>query len=180
MMFALLAGAALAADAASANALVPALYKDKLHFGASVVLTEKVHAVVPDNWVAQRSPTGTWEPPPDYVLGHESEFRVGYLCGPSCKPPEDWSRVIEDELLKPLHSWSWRVEQEEKSLNHRFITSRAPNGVVEIVRVAFKATDGKALFCHVRLMPEGGGMGKDPVIDKLIPAFEEACLALKP
>lgn len=178
-MFTLLLSAALAADATSANALVPDLYKGKLQFASVVTLEEKVHAVVPGNWLAQRVPAGTWEPPPEYVLGHESEFRVGYACGPSCAPPDDWPTILEEQFLKPLHSWSWKVLREEKSATQRFITSRAPNGVVEIFRATFKASEGKSLFCHVRLQPQGGGVGQDPVVEKLVPAFEEACLALK-
>lgn len=180
MLTVLLTAAAFAADAASANAKVPQVYKDKLHFGQVVTLPEKVHAVVPDNWVPQRVPEGTWEPPEDYVLGHESEFRVGYACGPSCEAPDDWPAVLEEQFLKPLHSWSWKVLREEKSSTLRFVTSRAPGGIVEIVLARFKATEGKALFCHVRLQPHGGGMGTDPVVEKMVPAFEEACLALRP
>jgi hypothetical protein len=176
----LFAAFAVAADAASANALVPQIYKDKLKFAAAVTLPEKVHAVVPANWVAQRVPEGVWEPPEDYALGRGSEFRVGYACGPGCKPPDDWPAELEEQLLKPLHGWSWRVLREEKSAQLRFVTSRSPGGVVEIVLAHFKPTEGKALYCHVRLEPQGGGMGQDPVVEKMVPAFEEACLALKP
>ena len=178
-MWSALLGFALAADASSANALIPALYKDKLHFAASVTLEEKIRAVVPDNWQARRLPLGVWDPPEDYVLGPESEFKVSTLCGPNCQPPDDWEAALEEALLKPLHGWSWKVSRDEKSLTQRFVTSQAPNGVVEIVRALYKATDGKALYCHVRLQPRGGGMGKDPIVEKLVPAFEEACLALK-
>ncbi|GDX81455.1 hypothetical protein LBMAG42_32660 [Deltaproteobacteria bacterium] len=170
---------AMAADAASANAKIPSLYADKLHFSASTPLDPKVKAVVPDNWTAQRIPEGSWEPPADYVLGPESSFRVGYACGPSCKPVDHWTPVLDEQLFAPLLSWSWKVDRKETSTTQRFVTSHAPNGVVEIVRAMFAAGKDKALYCHVRLQPHGGGMGKDTVVDKLIPAFEEACLALR-
>lgn len=169
----------MAADAASANAKIPSLYADKLHFSASTPLDPKVKAVVPDNWTAQRIPEGSWEPPADYVLGPESSFRVGYACGPSCKPVDHWTPVLDEQLFAPLLSWSWKVDRKETSTTQRFVTSHAPNGVVEIVRAMFAAGKDKALYCHVRLQPHGGGMGKDTVVDKLIPAFEEACLALR-
>ncbi len=180
MLTCFLAAAALAADASSANTKVPALYKDKLHFAATTVLDERVRAVVPDNWVAQRVPAGVWEPPSAYVLGPDSSFRIGYACGPSCKPVEDWTPVLDEQLFADLLSWSWKVYRKEASQTQRFVTSHAPNGVVEIVRALFDSGKDKALYCRVRLQPQGGGMGKDPIVEKLIPAFEEACLALKP
>lgn len=170
---------AAAADASSANAKIPALYADKVHFAAATVLDPKVRAVVPDSWVAQRIPEGTWEPPVDYVLGPESSFRVGYACGPSCKPVDDWTPILDEQLFAPLLSWSWKLTRKETSTTQRFVTSQAPNGVVEIVRAIFAAGKDKALYCHARLQPQGGGLGKDTVVDKLIPAFEEACLALR-
>ncbi len=180
-MFVILLAAALAADSASAvNAKVPAVYKQDLKFGAVTLLEEKLKAIVPTTWVAQSTPKGAYEPPESYFLGRESEFRIGVQCGPGCKAVDDWEPVLEEAFFKEMTSWSWKKFREEKGLTHRFMTAKAPNGVVQIVRVIFAPGGDKAFYCKARLFPQGGGITAiDPALEKVIPAFEEACLAMK-
>ena len=179
-MLLLLLASSLAGDAAgAANKKVPVAYVDDLQFKAAVLLDQKIRAVVPSTWVAQSTPKGSYEPPEGGVLGRESEFRIGVMCGPSCKPVEDWTPVLEAELFKEMMSWSWRKERDEKSLTQRFVTARASNGTVQILRVISAPGGDKAMYCRVRLIPQGGGITHDPLIDKLVPAFEEACLGMK-
>ncbi|MSQ00401.1 MAG: hypothetical protein EXR71_00740 [Myxococcales bacterium] len=179
-MLLLLFASSLAGDGAlAANKKVPVAYVDDLQFKAAVLLEEEVQAVVPSTWVAQSTPRGSYEPPEGSVLGRQSEFRIGVMCGPSCKPVEDWTPVLEAELLKEMMGWTWRKERDEKSLTQRFMTARASNGTVQIIRILSAPGGSKAIYCRARLIPQGGGVTRDPLIDKLVPAFEEACLGMK-
>lgn len=180
-MLALFFAVAFAGDpAAAANAKIPTTYKDDLKFVGVTLLEEKVKAVVPSTWVAQSTPKGSYEPPEAYFLGRESEFRIGVLCGPSCKPVEDWTEVLDEAFFKEMNSWSWKKLREEKSLTQRFLTAKAPNGVVQVVRVISAPGGDRAFYCKARLFPQGGGVTSiDPAIEKVLPAFEEACLGMK-
>lgn len=180
-MLALLFAVAFGGDPASAaNAKIPIVYKDDLRFAAATLLDEKVKAVIPANWVAQSTPKGSYEPPEDYFLGRESEFRIGVLCGPSCKGVEDWGPVLDEAFFKEMTSWSWKMLREERSLTQRFMTSKAPNGVVQVVRVISAPGGDRAFYCKARLFPQGGGLTAiDPAIEKVLPAFEEACLGMR-
>ena len=143
------------------------------------MLDEKVSAVVPTTWKAQSSPKGVYEPADgDEMFSPAAEFRIAWLCGDGCKPVDDWGPVLEEKLFKAARGWTWKVDREEKSATQRFLTAHAPNGTVEITRVLFKNGEPRALYCQARLMAHGGSvLAHDPVVDRLVGAFEEACLA---
>jgi hypothetical protein len=167
-------------SAASANARVPTQYKDRITFAAARVLQEKVSAVVPSTWVEQSAPKGVFEPAEgDEMFSATAEYRIAWLCGDGCRPVDDWVPVLEEKLFKEARSWTWKIDREEKSATQRFLTAHAPNGTVTITRVLFKAGESRALYCQARLIPHGGSViAHDPVVDRLVASFEEACLAL--
>lgn len=124
-------------------------------------------------------PKGVYEPAEgDEMFSPTAEFRIAWLCGDGCKPVEDCGPVLEEKLFKGARGWTWKVDREEKSATQR-LTAHAPNGTVEITRVLFKNGEPRALYCQARLIPHGGSiLAHDPVVDRLVGAFEEACLAL--
>ena len=181
MFLALQLSVALAAsNATTANAKVPPQYKDALSFKQVRVLEEKVSAVVPATWKEQSAPKGVYEPAEgDDTFSAMAEFRIAWLCGDGCKPVSDWAPVLETKLFKEARGWTWRVDREEKSASQRFLTAHAPNGTVVITRVLFKNGEARALYCQARLIPHRGSvLAHDPVVDRLVASFEEACLAL--
>lgn len=175
-----LAAALAGSTATTANAKVPPQYKDRISFAQARVLDEKVNAVVPSTWKAQSSPKGVYEPAEgDQMFSPASEFRIAWLCGDGCKPVDDWGSVLEEKLFKEARGWTWKIDREEKSASQRFLTAHAPNGTVTITRVLFKNGESRALYCQARLMAYGGSViAHDPVVDRLVGSFEEACLAL--
>lgn len=181
MLTSLLLSVAFAgSNATTANTKVPPQYKDRITFAHVRVLDEKVSAVVPSTWKAQSSPKGVYEPAEgDEMFSPTAEFRIAWLCGDGCKPVEDCGPVLEEKLFKGARGWTWKVDREEKSATQRLLTAHAPNGTVEITRVLFKNGEPRALYCQARLIPHGGSiLAHDPVVDRLVGAFEEACLAL--